>query len=137
MGTPLPKPLALGKSVGVVFHWRGAKHLLAGAAQAVWHLVVDEEPAVFFDDFENDLEVFLWRSDEAADALDRLGDKSGDVSARAGLNEVFDVVGASYFAGWIGQMQRAAVAVGIDRVRNADAYYAALAIPRMRSDCFG
>ena len=30
--------------------------------------------------------------------------EGGDVSAGAGLNQVFDVIGAGYFTGWIGEM---------------------------------
>ena len=98
-----------------------AEPFLAGAAPAGLHFVGDEEAAVFFYDVENDFEIFLGRGDEAADALDRLGDEGGDAAAGAGLDEIFDVAGAGDFAFGIFQMQRAAVAVRIDGVRDANA----------------
>jgi len=84
-------------------------------------------------DFENDLEIFLGRRNEAAYSLDWLGDKSGDVSAGAGLNQTLHIVGASHLTRRISQMQRAAVNNRHSRMRNADANHAALAIGRMRS----
>ena len=81
-----------------------AEPFLSGAAPAGLHFVGDEERAVFLHDFEHNLEVFLRRSDEAADALNWFGDERGDVAAGAGLNQVFHVPGASNFAFGIFQM---------------------------------
>ena len=52
--------------------------LAAGAAEARLHLVADEDAAVLPDDADGDLEVLGRRRDEAADALDRLGEEAGD-----------------------------------------------------------
>src|SRR5579864_2082551 len=105
-----------------------AEPFLSGAAPACLHFVGDEERAVLLHDFENDFEILLGWSDEAADALNRLRDERGDVAAGAGLDEIFDVARASHFAIRIFQMQRAAVAVGIDRMGDPYANDAALAV---------
>src|SRR5437762_10302938 len=52
----------------------------------------------------------------------------------AGLNEVFHVFSAGYFAIGIFQMQRAAIAIRIHGMRNPHADDAALAIRRVRSE---
>src|SRR5690348_16608593 len=100
-----------------------AEPVLAGAGEAGLHFIGDEEPAVFLDGVEDDFEVFGGRSDEAADALDRFGDEGGDVAAGAGLNEIFDLVGAGHAAIGILQSQRAAITIGANRVGHADADY--------------
>ena len=101
------------------------------------HFVGDEEAAVFFHGVENDLEIFRRRSDESADALNRLGDEGGDLAAGAGLDQVLDVLGAGDFAIRIFQAERAAVAIRIDRVRDADADDSGLAPRGLRRDALG
>src|SRR5579859_552946 len=128
--------LCTRQDVGRDFPLLDAEPFFASAAPAGLHFVGDEKAAVFFHDVENDFEIFLGRGDEAADALDRLGDEGGDAAAGAGLNEVFDVAGAGHFAFGIFQVQRAAVAVRINRVRDADADDRGFAIGSVRGDRF-
>src|SRR5882762_493819 len=136
-GCAVGQSLRAGQNVRRHLPLLDAEPFLPGTAPAGLHFVADEESAVLLDDFENDLEIFLGRRDEAADPLDRFGDEGGDVSAGAGLNEIFDVVRARYFAGRIGQMQRATVTIRIHGVRNAYANHAALAIRRVGGYGFG
>ena len=126
-----------GDDVGHHFPVLDAEPVLAGAAEAGLHFVGDEQAAVFFDGVENDLEIFRRRRDESADALNGLGHEGGDLAAGAGLDEVFDVVGAGHAAIGIVQPERAAVAVGIDGVRDAHADDSGLAPGRLRGHGFG
>src|SRR5258708_2463044 len=59
-------------NVGRDFPLLDAEPAFAGASPAGLYFVGDEEAAVVFDDLEDDLEIFLGRRDESADALDRL-----------------------------------------------------------------
>ena len=105
-GHAVAHALGAGDDVRDDFPVLDAEPVLAGAAEAGLHFVGDEQAAVFFDDGENDLEIFRRRSDESADALNGFGDERGDVAAGAGLNQVFDVIGAGHAA--IGIFQAAA-----------------------------
>ena len=93
-----------------------AEPVVAGAAKAGLHLVDDQQPAVTMDDVRDDLEVFGRRGDETADAHDRFGQKRGDLARSGGTDHVFHVLGAGNTARGIAQFQRAAVAVGRQRV---------------------
>jgi len=133
---------AVGHAFGAGDHVRrdfpllDAEPFFAGAAPAGLDFVGDEQGAVFLDDLEDDLEIFLRWGDEAADALNGFGDEGGDIAAGAGLNEVFHVIGASHFAFGIFQVQRTAITVGIHGVGDAHADDAAFAVGRVRGDGF-
>ena len=103
-----------------------APHLAAGAAEAGLHLVADEQAAVLADDVDRDLEVLRRRRDEAADALDRLGEEAGDPAGRRRLDQLLDVLRAlDAAATGTSRRERAAVAVRrrrvLDRRRSASA----------------
>ena len=83
MGAPLPRPLALVMMSGRHAPVLDAEPLAAGASPAGLHFVADEDAAVVAHDLVDDLEIFLGRRDEAADALDGLGDEAGDAAAGA------------------------------------------------------
>src|SRR5258707_817208 len=136
-GCTVGQSLRAGQNVRRHFPLLDAELFLPGTAPAGLYFVADEESDVLLNNFENDFEIFLRSCDEAADALDRFRDEGGDVSAGAGLNEIFDIVRARYFAGRIGQMQRATVTIRIHRVRNAYANHATLAIRRVGGYGFG
>ena len=77
-GIPFAMPLAIVMMSGSTPVVLDAPELAAGAAEAGLHLVADEDAAVLPDDVDGDLEVLRRRRDEAADALDRLGEEAGD-----------------------------------------------------------
>src|SRR5450432_3056126 len=96
-----------------------AAPLVAGASPSGLHLVGDEDATVALDDSLHDAEVLLRRNDETADAEDRFGDEAGDLAARGGLNDVFDILSALDAAVGIALAERAAIAVGSDGVMDA------------------
>jgi hypothetical protein len=96
-----------------------AEPFSAGASPAGLYFVADEKAAEFFHDAVDDLEIFFGRNDEAADALDRLGDEGGNAAGGGGANHVVHVAGALHVAGRVFQIERAAVAVGVDGVDEA------------------
>src|ERR1700735_1171076 len=98
-----------------------APPFFAGAAPAGLHFVGDKKAAVVFHDAVNDFEIFRRWSDESADALNRFGDERSDRAAGGGLNYPFHIVRAGHAAFGIFQMQRAAIAIGIHGMRDADA----------------
>src|SRR6476661_1231572 len=51
----------------------------AGASPAGLHFVGDKQPAIVLHDLEDDLEIFFRRRNEAANALDWLSQKSGNL----------------------------------------------------------
>ena len=120
-GHAVGKTLGAGDDVRRDFPLFDAEPFFAGAAPGRLDFVGDEQAAILFYDLEHNLEIFRRRSDESADALNGLGDKSGNRAAGAGLDQVLDVIGAGHAAIGIGEMQRAAVAIGIDGVREAHA----------------
>ena len=126
-----------GDEVGRDLPLFDAEPFFTGAAPTGLDFVGDEKAAVFFYDFEDYLEIFLWGSDEAADALNGFGDEGGDVAAGGGLDEIFDVVGACDFAVGIFEVKRAAVAVGINSVGDANADDTCFAVRRVGGDSLG
>ena len=119
MGLPLPRPLALVMMSGRHAPLLDAEPLAAGAAPAGLHFVADEDAAVIAHDLVDDLEIFLGRRDEAADALNGLGDEAGDPAAGGGADQFLHVLRAAHFAIGIGQAEGTAVAVGVVRVHDA------------------
>src|SRR5258708_1680557 len=114
-----------------------SKPMLAGTPETRLDLKKDENPAILFHGLKNNLEIFgRWR-DEAADSLDRLGNERGDLAAGARLDQVFDIIGAGDFAIGIFQAQRAAVAVRIDGMCDADADNSGFAPWRLRRHALG
>ncbi len=109
-----------GEDVGLDLPVLDAEPAFAGATPAGLDFVGDEVSAVLLDDGEGDLEVLFGRRDEAADALDGFGDHAGDAAGGGGLDDGFDVLGAGDFAGGVGFAERAAIAVGVHRVDDAD-----------------
>ena len=118
-GAAVAEALGAGHDVGRDAPLLDAEPLAAGASPAGLHFVADEDAAVIADDLLDDLEVFLGRRDEAADALDRLGDEAGDAAAGGGADQLFHVLRAAHFAIGIGQAERAAIAVRVVRVDDA------------------
>src|SRR4030095_9691375 len=55
-----------------------AKHFATGAPPPGLYFVGNKQAAVFSNDADDLFEIFLGRNDEAADALDRLGEKGGN-----------------------------------------------------------
>ena len=96
-----------------------AEPLAAGAPPAGLHFVADEDAAVIAHDLLDDLEVLLGRRDEAAHALNRLGDEAGDAPAGGGADQLLQVLRAAHLAVGIGEAERAAIAVGVVRVHDA------------------
>ena len=78
-GNAVAHALRAGDHVRRDFPVLDAEPFLAGAAEAGLHFVGNEKAAVILHDVEDDLEIFRRRSDESADALNRLGDERGDV----------------------------------------------------------
>ncbi len=119
MGDPLARPFALVMMSGCTPHCSIPNHLPPVRPHAGLHFVADEHAAVFLHDVGHDREIFLGRRDEAADALDRLGDKSGDTAGSGGANHFFHILRALHFAGRIRQPVRTAIAVCVHRVDDA------------------
>ena len=97
-----------------------AEPLVPGASPGGLDFVRNEIAAILLDDAEGHLEIFLRRSDETTDALDRLGKKCGNAPRGRELNYVFNILHASDFAFGILEPQRAAIAVRIHRVDDSD-----------------
>ena len=76
MGTPLPRPLAAVMMSGSTSQCSMPNHLLPVRPQPVCTSSEMKVAAVLLHDAEGDLEVFLRRRDEAADALNGLGDQT-------------------------------------------------------------
>src|SRR2546423_2763543 len=108
-----------GDDIGSDLPLLDAEPALASASPSGLHFIGDEESAVVLDDFEDDLEIFLGRCNEAADALNRLGDEGGDLSRGRGLDYVLNILGAGYFTTWISFSPWTAVTIRIDRVHDA------------------
>ena len=98
IGHAVAEALGAGHDVGRDAPLLDAEPLAAGAAPAGLHFVADEDAAVIAHDLLDDLEVFLGRRDEAADALDRLGDEAGDAAAGGGADQLLHVLRAADFA---------------------------------------
>ncbi len=109
--------------------------LIAGAAPACLDFIADEDAAVFADDFGDDLEIFFGRRDEAADALDGLGDHSGDAARSGGADEIFDILRTLDVAGRISEAEGATVAIGVVREDDAWLRLGADFPRRMTGDC--
>ncbi len=69
--------------------------------------------AVFIKDLLDPPEVFRGRGDDAAVALDRLGDQGGHLAGGGSLDHPGHRLGAGQVAARVGEVQRAAVAVGV------------------------
>ena len=78
MGVPFPSPLAEVIMSGSTPQCSMPNHLWPVRPHAVWTSSLMKIAAVLLHDAEDDFEIFLGRRDEAADALDRLGEKRGD-----------------------------------------------------------
>ena len=83
---------------GVTSHCSMPHHFLPVRPQPVCTSSEMIQAAVILHDAVDDLEIFRRRSDESADALNRLGDERGDRAARSGLNHVLNVVRAGHAA---------------------------------------
>ena len=119
MGAPLPRLLALVIISGVTPHFSMPNHFPPMPAPPGLHLVADEQAAEFLDDAVNDLEIFLRRRDETADALNRFGDECSDASGGGRADHFFDVARTANIAARIFQAERAAVTIRVDRVDKA------------------
>ena len=115
-GKSVAQSLGAGDDVGRDAVLLDAEPLAARAAPGGLHLVADENAAVLADDTGHDLKVFPRRRDEAADALDRLGDEAGDAAGSRGADQVLHILRALHIAIRIGEPERTAVAVGVVRV---------------------
>ena len=93
---------------------------LARPAEPGLDLVDDERDPVLVQDRLHLGEVLPRRRDEAADALDGLGDHRRDVARRRRLDHVADVVGAGDPAARVLEAQRAPVAVRRERVAHVE-----------------
>ena len=80
-GRAVAEAFGAGDDVGRDALLLDAEPLAAGAAPAGLHFIADEDAAVVAHDLVDDLEIFLGRRDESADALDGLGDEAGDAAA--------------------------------------------------------
>ena len=92
----------------------GAPHV-ARPSEARDHLVRDEERARFLGDLLNGAQEALGRDDVARGALHGLDDDGGDLAAGLVADHVAHEVRASDAAVGIGELERAAVAVGVGR----------------------
>ena len=128
---PVPHALGRGDNVRLNLPVLDAEPLMPGASPGGLNFVGDEVAAILLDDAECHLEIFFRRRDEASDTLNGLGKKRGDAAGGRELNHIFDVLHAGNFAFGIFQSQRAAVAVRIHRVNNAD--FDGPAAPRIHS----
>ena len=97
-----------------------APKMRAGAAAAGLNFVGDAETAGGAHVFVGVLEVALGELDEAAHALDGLGEERGDFSGRRIVDEVFDVVGAFHTGLGVAVAEVSAVRIRGDRVVNAE-----------------
>src|SRR5438067_4117144 len=129
-GTPFPMPLAAVIMSGSTSQCSMPNHLCPVRPGGL-NFVGDEVAAILLDDAECHLEIFFRRRDEASDTLNGLGKKRGDAAGGRELNHVFDVLHAGNLAFGVFQPQRAAVAVWIHRVNNAD--FDGPAAPRIHS----
>ena len=91
-----------------------AEPVLASASETGLHLVSDEQAAILLDNRKDDLEILLGRNDHPAHTLDRLRQEGGDAARSGGANGLLHVFGAGHTAARVREVQRAAVAVGID-----------------------
>ena len=119
MGSPLPRPLALVMMSGCDAPVLDAEPLAAGAAPGGLDFVGDEDATVLAHDIRDDFEVLFGRSDEAADALDRLGDEAGDAAGGGGADDLLDILRAFHFAGRVFEAERAAIAIRVDGMHDA------------------
>ena len=117
-GRAVAQAFGAGDDVGLHAPLLDAEPFAAGAAPAGLHFVADEHAAIFLDDVGDDREIFLGRRDEAADALNRLGDEAGDAAGGGGADHFLHVVRALDVAGGIREAVGAAVAVGVHGVND-------------------
>jgi hypothetical protein len=73
---------------------RDAEPGAARPAEARLHLVADEDAAVLPHDPHCDFEILVRRRDEAADALDRLGDEAGDPAGGRRPDQLLEILRA-------------------------------------------
>src|SRR5262249_20194410 len=118
--TSVGHALGGGDDVRRDFPLLDAEPFLAGASPAGLDFVSDEQSAVILHDLENDLEVFLRRSDEAAESLDRFGDERGDLTRGGRLDHGFYIGRTGDVARRIGLAERTPIAIRIHRVRDAE-----------------
>ncbi len=96
-----------------------AEPFIAGAAPTGLHFIANENTAVFANDVGNNLEIFLGRSDETANALDGFGDHASDATRCCGPNEFFHVLCAFHVARRIGKTKGAAITIRVVRENDA------------------
>ncbi len=118
-GQAVGKAFGTGDDVGDDVILLNAPPLVSGSAPGGLDFITDEDAAVFAYDSGDDLEVLFRRSDEAADALNGLGDHAGDAAGGGGADEFVDILGALHFATGVLKSEGAAVAVGVVGVDNA------------------
>jgi len=92
----------------------------AGTAPTRLNFVGNEGDAVFVQDLLDAHEVIRRRGDEAADALDRLGDEGGRIAAGGRTDDRIHVASAKQIAAGIGLFPGAAVAVRIAYVMDVE-----------------
>ena len=96
-----------------------APEMRAGAAEAGLDFVGDAETAGGAHVFVGVLEVALGEFDEAAHALDGLGEERGDFSGRRIVDEIFDIVGVFHAGLGVAVAEVSAVRIRSDRVVDA------------------
>ena len=91
---PLPTPFATVSRSGDDVVRLVAPEVVAGAAEAGLHLVGDEEDAVVGEHLVQRTEETVGRCREATDTLDGLGDHARDITTRAHVDHVAQVLDA-------------------------------------------
>ena len=98
MGMPLAMPLAKVMMSGSTPQCSMPHHLSPVRPQPVCTSSQMNRPPYLRTMSTAILEVLLRRRDEAAHALDRLGDEGGDLAGGRGLDELLDVLRAAHVA---------------------------------------
>src|SRR5271155_4370723 len=111
-------PLADRHDVGLEAEMLRGPHF-AGAAKTDQDLVGDEERAGLCRDFAHCADEVVRGNDVARRALHRLDDDRGDLALRVVLDDIAQMLGASHPAGWMLEVPRAAVAIGVGRMVHA------------------
>ena len=104
--------LGHGHHVGLYAPMFNGEHFLSRASETGLHFVADKDSSVLADDVYGDREVLGGRHHKTAHAQNGLGQKACNIARGGGLDQFFDVRGTGYLAGWIGQLEGAAIAIG-------------------------